>query len=217
MAQLVELLKKLYTAEGLAAVVPKHWWPFPFRFGRFGSSLHDHTTNNKYSADSNTSKMPWPKAIVDQFNIYEQAPSEDQLYGSYNKLLGYLFPADSQYTVAPQPMKTGSLKAADRAMSFEVVRGNDPVFVLQVHEPRDSPHDSKQAVADKMIRERSTLLARTSRHRELSNPYICIQANAPCRSFMQSVRWGEPFVSMKSRAATRKPRDQIHKTSFFFR
>ncbi|KAK0211988.1 hypothetical protein IW262DRAFT_1412865 [Armillaria fumosa] len=84
----------------------------------------------------------------------------NNFFGPYNKLLHSLFPADSDYTVAPQLHSLlNSCDSADFIIEFEVLLEDKPMLLLQIEEPRKAVLNSAREVADDQIRKRMRDLA----------------------------------------------------------
>ncbi|EJD08434.1 uncharacterized protein FOMMEDRAFT_25505 [Fomitiporia mediterranea MF3/22] len=103
--------------------------------------------------------MAWPK-IVRRFQSVPNNADENDFYGPYNKLLNYLFPVLSDFTVVPQYQQPGSLRAPDWFVEFEVFFNNYPVFILELKKPTDIRYVSKRDEADEQIRRRLADLRR---------------------------------------------------------
>ncbi|PBL03018.1 hypothetical protein ARMGADRAFT_1110771 [Armillaria gallica] len=83
--------------------------------------------------------MTWPDPILRQFQSVRPNPAENDFHGPYNKLLNYLFPIDSPYTVV---------------MTFEITLANQPVFILALKNPEALRFVSSRGEADDQIRRR---------------------------------------------------------------
>ncbi|KAL6308958.1 hypothetical protein BKA93DRAFT_724946 [Sparassis latifolia] len=96
--------------------------------------------------------MPWPNRVLAQFALVPPNSRENEYYGPYNKLLNYLFPPDSPYTVVPQYLQPASAKGIEYVVLFEIVVENRPIFILEVKEPVDLEYVSARESADDQIR-----------------------------------------------------------------
>ena len=98
--------------------------------------------------------MVWPPNILGQFKLIPINPQEADFYGSYNKLLNYLFPIDSPFTVVPQYLKHGSSLTSDYIVTFEIFLATRPVFILELKTPMDINYVSTRQLANEQIRRR---------------------------------------------------------------
>ncbi|KAI9566199.1 hypothetical protein HD554DRAFT_2221544 [Boletus coccyginus] len=96
--------------------------------------------------------MPWPAEVVRQFQTVSPNADESDFLGPYNKLLNTLFPPDSDFTVAPQFLKSDPADPSDYISSFEIFFKNWPVFALQLKKPGNLKYKSSRATADQLIR-----------------------------------------------------------------
>lgn len=63
---------------------------------------------------------PWPEKVTKRFSTIPPNARENDFYAPYNKLLYTLFPADSDYTVAPQSYSLlDSRDSVDFIIEFE--------------------------------------------------------------------------------------------------
>jgi len=108
--------------------------------------------------------MVWPPKILSQFQLVPANPHEADFHGPYNKLLNYLFPIDSPFTVVPQYLKpaSGSSLSSDYIVTFEVFLATRPVFILELKTPMDINYVSTRQLADEQIRRRLGDLGGTS-------------------------------------------------------
>ncbi|PCH35861.1 hypothetical protein WOLCODRAFT_156555 [Wolfiporia cocos MD-104 SS10] len=99
--------------------------------------------------------MPWPSKITRAFTTVEDiVVHENQYYGSYNKLLYTLFPADSDFIVLPNYIPGNMDGGADFIVSFEITLHQHPVLVLEVKPPQHLSLISTREAADRQIRRR---------------------------------------------------------------
>jgi len=103
---------------------------------------------------------PWSPKIVKQFSTVPPNARENDFYTPYNKLLYTLFPADSDYTVAPQSYSVmDSRNVMNFIIEFEVLLEDKPVFFLEIKEPRKIALKSAREEADNQMRKRMGDLA----------------------------------------------------------
>ena len=103
---------------------------------------------------------PWPPKITRRFSTVPANARENDYYAPYNKLLYTLFPADSDYTVAPQSYSLlDSRNSVDFIIEFEVRLEDKPVLFLQIKEPRKIAFKSAREEADNQMRKRMGDLA----------------------------------------------------------
>jgi len=91
---------------------------------------------------------PWSPSIVRRFPTVPANPRENDFYAPYSKLLCTLFPANTDYTVAPRSYN--SHQPID--FVFEVLLEDKPIFVLGIREPRTIGFPSAREDADSQIR-----------------------------------------------------------------
>jgi hypothetical protein len=97
----------------------------------------------------------WPDQIHDRFTRIPPNPQEADFHGPYNKLLNYVFPPDSNYTVVPQYKKIASRESMDYVVCYyEVIWGDNPVFVLELKSPAALATISGREEADDQMRRR---------------------------------------------------------------
>jgi len=78
----------------------------------------------------------WSNNVLNRFKAIPDNPWENDFYTPYNKLLSILFPADSQYTVAPQANPyNNSKESVDFIIEFHVFYDAVPVFIVEVKGP----------------------------------------------------------------------------------
>ena len=95
----------------------------------------------------------WSNNVINQFKAVPDNPWENDFYAPYNKLLSILFPADSQYTVAPQANPyNNSKESVDFIIEFHVLYNDVPVFVVEVKAPSVFVYPSTREEADVQIR-----------------------------------------------------------------
>jgi len=103
---------------------------------------------------------PWPPQVIKRFSTIPVNARENDFYAPYNKLLYSLFPADSNFTVAPQSYSLlDSRDSVDFIIEFEVLLEDEPVFFLEIKEPRKIILKSARAEADNQMRKRMGDLA----------------------------------------------------------
>jgi hypothetical protein len=97
----------------------------------------------------------WPQKIVDRFDAIPTNPRENDFYAPYNKLLNYVFPVESDFTVAPQSYPVpNSRDSIDFVIEYMVLSNNMPVFILEIKEPKKIDLLSARQEADLQIRKR---------------------------------------------------------------
>jgi hypothetical protein len=75
--------------------------------------------------------MVWKNYIVKQFGRIDRSTTkENDLYGAYSTLLLDLFPPEEYYDVAPQFRRNTRTK--DYTISFVVLKGNTPIFFVEI-------------------------------------------------------------------------------------
>ncbi|KAI9464036.1 hypothetical protein BJY52DRAFT_1251206 [Lactarius psammicola] len=103
---------------------------------------------------------PWASKITKRFNTIPANARENDYYAPYNKLLYTLFPADSDYTVAPQSYSVlNSRGSVDFIIEFEVLLEDKPVLFLEIEEPKKIAFQSAREEADNQMRKRMVDLA----------------------------------------------------------
>ena len=72
------------------------------------------------------------------FKKVHENPSHANFHDSYDKLLGTLFPTESDFTIVPRFLP-GPYDSPDFVFTFEVLLGSDSklVFVLELKSPED--------------------------------------------------------------------------------
>jgi len=100
---------------------------------------------------------PWSAKIIKPFSTVPANVRENDFYGPYNKLLYTLFPADSDYTVAPQTYSL--INSWDFIIEFEVLLEDKPILLLEVKEPTKIALKSAREEADQRMRKRMRDLA----------------------------------------------------------
>lgn len=88
---------------------------------------------------------------MQQFRIIPANALESDFHGVYSKLLHFLFPPDSDYSILSLYLKHGPSK---RVMTFEVSFNSCPVLILELKDPGDLHSDSARRLADLQIRQR---------------------------------------------------------------
>jgi hypothetical protein len=97
----------------------------------------------------------WSNNVLNRFKAVPDNPRENDFYAPYNKLLSILFPADSQYTVAPQANPyNNSKESVDFIIEFHVFYDAVPVFVVEVKGPSALVYPSTREEADVQMRGR---------------------------------------------------------------
>jgi len=89
---------------------------------------------------------------LSQFQLVPANPHKPIFMNLNNKLLNYLFPIDSPFTVV----------SSDYIVTFEVFLANRPVFILELKTPTDINYISTRQLADEHIRRRLGDLGGTS-------------------------------------------------------
>jgi hypothetical protein len=103
---------------------------------------------------------PWPEKVIKRFSTIPPNARENDFYAPYNKLLYTLFPADSDYTVAPQSYSVlDSRDSVDFIIEFEVLLEDKPVLFVEIKEPRKITLKSAREEADNQMRKRMGDLA----------------------------------------------------------
>jgi hypothetical protein len=103
---------------------------------------------------------PWSSKIIKRFSTIPPNAHENDFYAPYNKLLYTIFPADSDYTVAPQTYSImDSRQAVDSIVKFEVHLEDKPVFFLVIKAPKRMYVSSARKEADDQMRTRMQDLA----------------------------------------------------------
>ncbi|CAA7262748.1 hypothetical protein NLJ89_g5406 [Agrocybe chaxingu] len=103
---------------------------------------------------------PWSSKITKRFSTVPPNARENDYYAPYNKLLYTLFPADSDYTVAPQSYSVmNSRDSVDFIIEFEVRLEDKPVFFVEIKEPSKIALKSAREEADNQMRKRMGDLA----------------------------------------------------------
>jgi len=95
--------------------------------------------------------MVWKNYIVKQFDLVNRSTTlESDLYGAYNTLLHDLFPAVKYYQVVPQFRRyTGSV---DYTISYVILKGETPIFFVEIKTFVALELRSARAAADKQMR-----------------------------------------------------------------
>jgi hypothetical protein len=103
--------------------------------------------------------MPWPAWIRKQFATIpggvNNATQESLLYGPYNTILGYLFPASEDFMVVPQYQRPTMGQSIDFTTVFVVESANTqtPIFYLEIKPPSHINDLSKREQADTQMRD----------------------------------------------------------------
>jgi hypothetical protein len=102
---------------------------------------------------------PWPEKVIKRFRTIPPNARENDFYAPY-KILYTLFPADSDYTVAPQSYSVlDSRDSVDFIIEFEVLLEDKPVLFVEIKEPRKITFKSAREEADNQMRKRMGDLA----------------------------------------------------------
>ncbi|KAK0218741.1 hypothetical protein IW262DRAFT_1228435, partial [Armillaria fumosa] len=100
--------------------------------------------------------MPWPAYVLEAFDAIpggvNGTTNESDLYGPYNSLLAFLFPATDHYMVSPQSRRPPEGWSIDFTTVFIVERAFHPVFFLEINPPGDYRNRSSRARADSQMR-----------------------------------------------------------------
>ncbi|KAJ6486510.1 hypothetical protein C8R47DRAFT_1128647, partial [Mycena vitilis] len=97
----------------------------------------------------------WPDSILRRFTAVPANPRENDLYGPWNKLLTYVFPPASDFTVAPQSyLLSTSRETADFAVEYEILYNNVPVLIVEIKPPGNLRLPSAREEVDNQIRRR---------------------------------------------------------------
>jgi hypothetical protein len=117
----------------------------------------------------------WPDRIVRAFaKVPPTTADESEYYGPYNKLLAHLFPLDGDrdYTICPRVGLPPSKDGSDTGVTFEVVLGGKPVFILEIKPPGFLDRKATRALADRQVR------ARLEYHEGPSSVWFWTELNA---------------------------------------
>lgn len=97
----------------------------------------------------------WPLPISARFVTIPTNPRENDYYAPYNKLLNFLFPVDSPFTVGPQTHQIAeSREYIDFIVEYKVFWGDAPVFILEIKSGPKLGLLSAREEADLQIRRR---------------------------------------------------------------
>lgn len=97
----------------------------------------------------------WTDRIVQRFKIIPLNPRENDYYAPYNKLLNYVFPPDTDFTVVPQSYPVPeSRDSIDFVIEYLIEIQNRPVLILEIKSPNSIKFLSKRQEADNQIRRR---------------------------------------------------------------
>ncbi|KAJ7078813.1 hypothetical protein C8R43DRAFT_1115675 [Mycena crocata] len=105
---------------------------------------------------------PWPKTIMHPFAALPERALDADYFAPYNKLLYHLFPADTNFLVAPGPYPPRSIPASnntaagagDAGLEFTVFYNDLPVLLLHITSPELLRWPSARAAADAAARRR---------------------------------------------------------------
>lgn len=97
----------------------------------------------------------WSDNILQRFNSIPANPRENDYYAPYNKLLNYIFPPDTEFTVVPQSYPVPeSRDSIDFVIEYLIEVQNKPVLILEIKSPSNIKFLSKRQEADNQIRRR---------------------------------------------------------------
>ncbi|KAL4253898.1 hypothetical protein ABKN59_004211 [Abortiporus biennis] len=96
--------------------------------------------------------MSLPSKIIPMFTKVPLNAVETEFHGSYNTLLGMVFPPDSDFTVIPHFTPCSAESAHDR-VSFKVTFKDQPVLILELKHPSNLRYASKRRLADHQSRD----------------------------------------------------------------
>ncbi|KAF8222530.1 hypothetical protein L208DRAFT_1413296 [Tricholoma matsutake] len=97
----------------------------------------------------------WPLTIRNRFATIPANPRKNDYYAPYNKLLNFLFPVDSPFTVGPQTHPIAeSRESIDFIVEYQVFWGDAPVFILEIKTGPKLGLLSAREEADLQIRRR---------------------------------------------------------------
>ncbi|KAJ7367489.1 hypothetical protein DFH08DRAFT_979815 [Mycena albidolilacea] len=97
----------------------------------------------------------WPDSILRRFRAVPPNPRENDFYGPWNKLLSYVFPPASDFTVAPQSyLLSTSRETADIVVEYEIFYNNVPVLIVKIKPPGNLRLPSAREEAGTQIRRR---------------------------------------------------------------
>jgi len=93
----------------------------------------------------------WSEHIDAHFQEVPSNPLEKDYYPPYNKLLNYLFPPDSPFTVSPQSYPIWDAQSVDFNVEYHILLEHVVVFLLEVKsDPRITSLGARQE-ADNQI------------------------------------------------------------------
>jgi hypothetical protein len=96
-----------------------------------------------------------PPHILARFQRIPPNPRENDYYGPFNKLLNFLFPTNSDFTVAPQSCPDpASKESIDFLIEYTVSFHDFPVLVIEINAPSRLRLMSAQDEVDIQIRKR---------------------------------------------------------------
>ena len=97
----------------------------------------------------------WAPSILTRFATIPANPRENDYYAPYNKLLNFLFPPDSPFTVGPQAhIIAESRESIDFLVEYQVFWGDVPVFILGIKTGPKLGLMSAREEADLQVRKR---------------------------------------------------------------
>ncbi|KAJ7656644.1 hypothetical protein B0H17DRAFT_360270 [Mycena rosella] len=97
----------------------------------------------------------WPDSVLRRFHAVPPNPRENDFYGPWNKLLSYLFPPASDFTVVPQSyLLSTSRETADFVVEYEILYNNVPVLIVEIKPPGNLRLPTAREEADIQIRRR---------------------------------------------------------------
>lgn len=101
----------------------------------------------------------WTDHIDARFHEVPNNPLEKDYYPPWNKLLNFLFPPDSPFTVAPRSYPVRDLQSLDFYVEYHILRENVVIFVQEIKcGPRLDQLGARQEADDQL---RRRLLERT--------------------------------------------------------
>jgi len=77
--------------------------------------------------------MPWPDAIIEQFELIDCLEDETEYYGPYNTLLNNLFPYTEHFQVVPQYKGSITPGSIDFTTTYVVRKQKCPVFFIEMN------------------------------------------------------------------------------------
>jgi len=98
--------------------------------------------------------MLWSEEVIYQFQTVPPNvdAKEHDFHGPYNKLLNFLFPLETKFTIVPQYHKSNFLLLSDYIVCFQIDLNNRPVFILELKRPSNLGSIPAREMADMHIR-----------------------------------------------------------------